>query len=52
MNEDLIYGIVTLTVIFVIALFFLKLFIAVAGPVFITLTVGFVVYKVLKWISQ
>jgi hypothetical protein len=52
MNEDFIYGIVTITVIFVIALFFLKLFIAIAGPVFLVLTAGFIVYKMLKWIAK
>ena len=51
MNEDFIYGIIALTVIFVIALFFLKLFIAVAGPVFLVLTAGFIVYKLLKWLG-
>jgi len=52
MNEDFIYGIVTITVIFVIALFFLKLFVAIAGPVFLVLTAGFVCYKLLKWMAK
>lgn len=52
MNDDFMWGIVTIAILFTIAIILLKVFFAIAGPIIICMVALFVLYKLLKFISK
>jgi di/tricarboxylate transporter len=52
MNDDLLWGIVTIAILLSIAILLIKVFFAIAGPIIICMAGLFILYKLLKFISK